>query len=386
MTLIRTLIFHGAIAPYRIDLFNRLHDRMPLRVVFFNNIVLYHPELDQDYLRASLHCQHEFLLNGLRLAGRTFRIGMGRIIETFIPDVVVTHEFSYATLAVMLNRKLFPKHRFAHVLWSSESPHLLHHRGGVRLGLRRFCSKHVDAMIVYSKAAKEAFHERIDISRERMFVCANLQDEKVFASKLDRARIEQESFIQRYCLADKKILLFVGRLDPVKNLNRLFAAFSHVANESRDAQLVLVGGGPQRSKLEDLAGQLRIADQVLFLGHCKGNALLTWYLLAAVLVLTSLSETYGAVVNEALLSGIPVICSSHAGASVLIREHKNGWICDPYNVEQIASLLRKSLVDAETADVLTHTRRQSLMPIAFERDVASFFQAVEYAAKQVERH
>jgi len=384
MKKIRTLIFHPALAPYRVDLFNRLHEELDLLVVFFDDVVGYHHDLDQVSLRNSLRCHHKYLKKGFHVAGRNFRTGMGRIIKQFRPDVVVTHEFSYATLMVMLN-KLFSRHRFAHLLWTAESPHLFESRGAIRFALRRFCSKRVDATIVYSEAVKEAFHQRIGIPRERIFVCANLQDEKVFASKLDHAKITVDSCIQQYEIADKKIVLFVGRLDPVKNLERLFGAFSRVARETPGTLLALVGDGPEQSKFEKLAIELNIIDQVLFVGHQEGDALFVWYLLSLVLVLPSVSETYGAVVNEALLSGLSVICSSHAGASVLIREGENGWVCDPYDVEQISGLLQGVLARAETVQTLISKKRKNMMPVPFNRDVKSFVAAAKNSMRNVRK-
>jgi glycosyltransferase involved in cell wall biosynthesis len=374
----RILIFHPALATYRADLFNRLHKELDLLVVFFNDVVAYHRDLDQGSLRDSLHCRVKFLVSGFRFAGREFRTGMGRIIEEFQPDAVVTHEFSYATLAIMLNRSFFSKHKYNHLLWTAESPHMLRSRGAIRLSLRRLFSKNTDCMIVYSEAVKEAFRRRIGIPLEQMFVCANLQDETTFAAKLNDARTKVESQIQQYDLADKKIVLFVGRLDPVKNLERLFEAFSRISKEVPNALLVLVGDGPERNKLEMLAIELDVADQTLFVGHCEGDALYAWYLLGSTFALTSVSETYGAVVNEALLSGVPVICSSHAGASVLIKEGGNGWICDPYDVEQIAELLQGALAQAETVQALVSKKRKNLMPVPFERDVQSFVAAVKH--------
>ena len=97
MARIRTLIFHPALTPYRVDLFNQLHEDLDL-LGFFSDVVTYHRQFDQESLRDSLRCRQEHLQSVFYFAGREFRTGMGRIIKRFKLDVVVTHEFFYATL------------------------------------------------------------------------------------------------------------------------------------------------------------------------------------------------------------------------------------------------------------------------------------------------
>lgn len=381
MPRIRTLIFHPALAPYRIDLFNRLRHELDLRVVFFADQVAYHPDLDQDRLVNLLKCDHAYLSDGFHFQGRDFRTGMGRIIWEFEPTVVVSHEFSYATLYIMLYRKLFAKEHFGHVIWTAESVHMLQNRGTVRRALRVLCSRAADSILIYSEAVAKNFARRFGTPPEKMFICANLQEEKAFAKKLDVARALLPELIRTHRLSGNKLVLFVGRLTKVKNLKRAIKAFSLVRRKDSNVLFVVVGDGPQRSTLEAQVSRLRITDRVLFIGHQEGSRLHAWYLLSSLLLLASVWEPYGAVVNESLLAGVPVLCSSHAGANVLIREGENGHLFNPYDVDQLAHLLTKCLANSPTADIACRTMNANLMPVPFERDLISFVQAV-HAARQ----
>lgn len=381
MILKKALIFHPALAPYRVDLFNQLRHHFDLLVVFYRDSVVYHQELDNKNLQGRLLCTHDFLLSGFTFRGKEFRIGMGKIIKRFRPDVVVTHEFSYSTLYHVLLRKLC-RMRFAHILWTAESRYQYERRMGVRKLLRFLLPRLVDGLIVYSEQVKACFVSS-GVSSEKIFICANHQDEKVFQGKLSAAREIVDQVIRQYRLEKRKIALYVGRLSEEKNLGRLVEAFARVSVQHTNAMLVFVGDGSDKMFLQGLAEELLIPDKVLFAGHQENQNLYVWYLLTSFLVLPSWEETYGAVVNEALLAGVTVLCSSHAGGSVLVREGENGYIVDPEKVDSIVVALAKALTRGEEVEGIVLEQRESLMPIPFERDVMSFVHAVRWVSERV---
>jgi len=279
----------------------------------------------------------------------------------------------------MFYRKCLAKRAFGHVLWTAESIHMLGSRRGLQKAIRLLCSRAVDSLLVYSQQIKDGF-VTLGVPPEKIFICANHQDKESFWKKLEAASPLAEECIRKHNLEGKKVVLFVGRLAAVKNLDCLLEAFAQVSQKVSQALLTLVGTGPEKKNLEVLASHLGIANRVLFIGHREGPQVHIWYLLGALLVLPSTWEPYGAVVNEALLSGSPVICSSRAGASVLVREGKNGGVFDPHDRKTLARLMERILVDAPGLGATGKFRQESLMPVSFSRDVTSFVQAVEYAA------
>ena len=124
--------------------------------------------------------------------------------------------------------------------------------------------------------------------------------------------------------------------------------------------LVLVGDGKERKKIELLVKKEKLEEKVILPGRYEGPELSAWYLCASGFVLPSLSETFGAVVNEALIFGLTVLCSKYAGASCLI-ESGNGLIFDPLDekkmIEDLNCFLR-SIYVLEKIDVKS---RPSLM-------------------------
>jgi 1,2-diacylglycerol 3-alpha-glucosyltransferase len=107
--------------------------------------------------------------------------------------------------------------------------------------------------------------------------------------------------------------------------------------------LVLLGDGPLRSDLCRLISDLSLQDCVLLPGFKQYAELPAYYGLAGAFILPSLpNETWGLVVNEAMASGLPVMVSSACGcAQDLVREGVNGFIFDPFDIEQLAQLMLK---------------------------------------------
>ncbi len=113
-------------------------------------------------------------------------------------------------------------------------------------------------------------------------------------------------------LADKQLLIFLGRLHPKKRPDAVIRAMTSISALAPDAILLVVGGGEPRyvDKLRSLAGGLGLSQRVRFLGPLTGDA--KWGALAAsnLFVLPSLQENFAIAVAEALQVGIPVLITT----------------------------------------------------------------------------
>lgn len=157
--------------------------------------------------------------------------------------------------------------------------------------------------------------------------------------------------------ARQRLLLNVGRLAREKNLDMLLEAFA--AARSSDTHLVLVGEGPLRTALEARAAKLQIQEAVTFVGAVERDAIAEWYRAADLFVFTSLTETQGLVVDEALQLGVPVLAVAAGGVvDVLDRWPGGRMVCAAGDVntlrERYSQALRALLGDA----VALHGLRQ----------------------------
>ena len=106
--------------------------------------------------------------------------------------------------------------------------------------------------------------------------------------------------------------------------------------------LVILGDGPLRSSIIHLRSSLGLDDHVHLTGFKQYAELPVYYALASAFIMPSLSETWSLAVNEAMACGLPVVVSSRCGcAGELVQEGVNGFIFDPYNINQLASLMLK---------------------------------------------
>lgn len=380
------LLFYPAIAPYRIDLFNRLGNLIEFKVVFLRNHILYHPELNYGQLQKELTCNFEVLTKSLSitkslsLKGRDLHFGIWKTISDYQPDVIISVEISFATIFAYLYKIFISPKKLGFIISTAENQRIYEKRHGLNAIVRRYFLHVADSLIVYTEEMKSAYISQ-GINHNKIFICANHQNENKFEFKIRNALPFAKDNLLKYKLRNRKVLLFVGRLDKIKGIDRLIRAFSEAMDSSIKAVLVLVGEGSEKERLKGMAQEAGLQD-IVFAGHLEGNNLFAWYCLASAFILPSHYESYGAVVNESLLAGIPVLCSSYAGAKELIIEGINGFVFDPFNHKMLVDRIQRILRDALTADEACTTQRKNLMPVSFERDVNSFIQSVHYAARK----
>ncbi len=120
---------------------------------------------------------------------------------------------------------------------------------------------------------------------------------------------------------DDLLLLFVGRLAPEKELERL----EIMLDRAPDVRLAIVGDGPSKEKLEALYR----GKNVVFTGYLEGDMLSEAYASADAFVFPSVSETLGLVILEAMASGLPVIGAHSAPTKEQITVGKTGFLFDP---------------------------------------------------------
>ncbi len=126
-------------------------------------------------------------------------------------------------------------------------------------------------------------------------------------------------------------LLCVCRHSPEKNIERLLRIFAEeIAPNHLDATLTLVGDGQDSDDYRKLAQQLGIAERTFFPGEMPVNEMAAWYQHANVFTYSSLSETYGQVVTEAMWFGLSVVAlDDQRGVSAQIQDSSSGFLIDP---------------------------------------------------------
>ena len=196
-----------------------------------------------------------------------------------------------------------------------------------------------------------------------------------------------------------RLLLFVGRMDPVKGLDTLIRAMGEVVKREPEllehACLCIVGGDAvedgrtadeEMAEIHALRRELGLGDFVRFVGMLSQDELPYWYNAAEVVIVPSRYESFGMVALEAMACGTPVIASDVGGLSSLVRDGRTGFLVDDGDPEALASKLVPLLALPEIHDTLGEhgvaTAEAYGWPSIAERVEALYEDVIENAERQ----
>ncbi len=185
-----------------------------------------------------------------------------------------------------------------------------------------FCNQ-CDHVIVPSTDVKdilEGYHIKTPIS----IIPTGVPLDKFTGKKNDWLRA-------RYNIPENnKILLFVGRLTKEKNLGFLIKAFRQVKRSLPNTTLVLTAQGPLEYELKKLANDLGLSlgTEIIFTGALPFDTLIDVYYSADLFVFSSVTETQGLVLIEAMAAGLPVVAVSASGVNDMVDSGINGMLTD----------------------------------------------------------
>ncbi len=176
---------------------------------------------------------------------------------------------------------------------------------------------------------------------------------RVIRSGVDTERFQprdRRAARQRLALpVDTPVVLFVGNLEPRKQVNVLLRAMARLRNDLPNALLVVVGTGEsagdadQNAHLHQLSDELRLGDTVRFVGRLDDEQLMDAYAAADVFALPSSSEAQGIVALEAMACGLTVIASAVGGLLGTIRDGETGFLVASGESDALAAALHRAL-------------------------------------------
>lgn len=376
MKKLKVLLITNIIPPYRIPLYKYIYqaEHFDLKL-----IALAENEANREWQIA----KDQIILNYEVLPGihkfirsREITIhlnwGLWKAILRYKPDIVITSGYDMlAYWAAFLYCKLFKK---KYILWNGSTLLSAGRINGFIGKIKQMIIRGADRYIAYGKKAAE-YLTHMGASKEYIHVRINTVDMNLFRKKAKELH-QDKNIRKKRSRYPKLLMLYVGQLINRKGIFQLLKAL----NELRDPNvgLLIVGSGPQGGELKQFCKDQKL-ENVYFEGFQQQEALLRYYALADVLILPSFKEVWGLVVNEALASGIYVLCSKYAGAAYdLIKEGWNGILFNPHSIEELIILIRKA--KEQVQDI--RARREAISEYAchefsIERSAKAFSNAVE---------
>jgi glycosyltransferase involved in cell wall biosynthesis len=207
----------------------------------------------------------------------------------------------------------------------------------------------VDRIIAVSNFTKNQIMKKYHIDKEKIDVIYNGIDMNLsHFNEEDLNAVRNE-----YNLANKLIILFVGRVDdPRKGLPWLLQAFGEV-RKKHDALLVVVGSGDQTNP-KRIADSLNILDDIIFTGFIDDILLKKIFKISNLYVCPSQLEGFGLTLLEAFVAGIPVIASNVGALPEIIKYYKNGYLVNYGNIEELVKKINEIINNIDFYNEVNH--------------------------------
>jgi glycosyltransferase involved in cell wall biosynthesis len=146
-------------------------------------------------------------------------------------------------------------------------------------------------------------------------------------------------------------ILYVGRLMPYKNVDKVIDLLAALRNDGRDVYLHIVGTGPDLDRLKAYAAEKKVEDWVKFQGDISEEELAAEYQSASLFVLLSSAEAYGLVVAEALSQGTPCLAAQAAALTEFTKERGCYGVTYPVEMKEVVKMAEELLDHPEKIQV-----------------------------------
>ena len=228
----------------------------------------------------------------------------------------------------------------------------------------------------------------LGIPCDRIFTGYDAVDNLHFRRMADMAMTEREVVRKRHpVIPQRPYFMAVLRLIPRKNISRLIDAYAIYRRKTMMGDpwdLVICGNGQEKAVLEEKVRKMGLEETIHFPGFISYHEIGFWYGLAEAFVHPALVEQWGLVVNEACAAGLPILCSDTVGARYdLVIDGENGFLFDPYNIDEMADSLSKMHGVGETKrESMGMRSRQIVESCSIEVFTAGFLSAARAALER----
>src|SRR5215813_9647403 len=244
----------------------------------------------------------------------------------FRPQAVISNEMGFRSMIALAYGMLFRKPVW---IWWEGTLHSERNIGPVRKVLRKTFARLTHRWVTYGQTATE-YLLHLGVRPDRILQSQNAVDEERFLAPVAPA----------WNLPQKPVVLHVGQLIERKGVGLLLDAAATLQRQGCEFSLLLVGNGRDREALQQRAQTLALKN-VYFEPAQAPEKMPAVYRSGDFLVFPTLEDVWGLVANEAILSGLPVLCSKYAGCATELFPQEN--IFSPDDPAQFVEKLSASI-------------------------------------------
>ncbi|MFP3238290.1 MAG: glycosyltransferase family 4 protein [Caldivirga sp.] len=269
-------------------------------------------------------------------------------------DLVHVHDWLTAPAGIVL------KHRFKVPLIATIHATEYGRRGG----LHSLESRHIHEwewllayeawkVIVCSSFMANEVKSVLGVPSDKVIMIPNGVDKSLlnFKPKYERSN---------YALPWELLIVFYGRLVYEKGPDSVIRAFAKLLTRLGNVKLVIIGDGPMREHLVNLANQLGLGSKVYFTGRVSDDELYSVIYHSNLVILPSRYEPFGISSLEAMALGKPLITTNRGGPTDFVRHMDNGILANPDNPDEIAYYAEMVLKDEGLAKRLGERARETV--------------------------
>ncbi|HEX6307814.1 MAG TPA: N-acetyl-alpha-D-glucosaminyl L-malate synthase BshA [Longimicrobiales bacterium] len=229
--------------------------------------------------------------------------------------------------------------------------------------LTQFSIRKSDGLTAVSEFLRRETHEHFDIPLDDIRVIPNFVDLQKYsrdAYPCHRSKLTREG---------EKIVTHISNFRAVKRVDDVVRVFSRIVREV-PARLLLVGDGPERGKVHEVAEAEGVSDRVLFLG--KQNSVAELLACSDLCLLPSELEAFGLVALEAMACGVPVIATRTGGVPEVVEDGVSGFLAPVGDIAAMAAAAIPLLRDAEKWQQLSAGARRGAERFSADRIVSEY--------------
>jgi len=328
----KVLLITNIPTPYRIPLFNEMNGLLEssgykLKVIFAAlGYARRKWEIDMSVCRFDYSVLHSRIVGSKSKESITFSYsGLNRIIKNEGPAVIIANAFSPATTKLWLMSYF---RSIPYIIWSGAVVRPYQKTSWQRTLQRRLLISRAAGFITYGSAAKD-YLVSLGAAPDKAYIGINTVDTTFYS--------EQSRQWRKPAAAGKTRFVYVGHLTRGKRLDLLFDAAGKVLESGHEFIIDIVGDGPERANLENLACRLGIDSIVSFKGFRQKNEIPRYLGRSNCFVFPSEYDVWGLVLVEAMVCGLPSIASVKSGATRdLVIDGKTGFAVDYSDVSLVA--------------------------------------------------
>lgn len=258
-----------------------------------------------------------------------------RLLAELRFDLLHAHQYTQFFLAAMARRQSRP----TPILFTEHGRHFPDVVSGKRRLCNRLLLRKCDRVVGVGEAVRDALVNQEGLPSGRVEVVYNGVPENIAGESGDRRAARRELQVTD----DNILVMQVSRLDSLKDHQTALRAFAEMHAADPRARLVLVGDGPERSRLESIVRELNLSTAVQLLGTRHDVARL-WQA-ADIGLLTSISEGIPLTVLEAMSAGVPVVATRVGGVAEIIVGELTGMLSPARDTHDLAQHLLRLAAD-----------------------------------------